>query len=88
VTERCFAGRARLSPQKASPRRYSLGAHQDGQAGGKPGQWRVACSCGFEREATTAWEATEIAKLHVQRISGVSRENPTWTITRPPFNRA
>jgi hypothetical protein len=36
---------------------------------GKPVHlWRVACSCGFDPAATTAWEATEIAKLHVRTI--------------------
>jgi hypothetical protein len=49
----------------------------------KSGHWRVACSCGFEREATTAWEATEIASVHVRKILGAPELNHTWTIEEP-----
>jgi hypothetical protein len=57
-------------------------------ASGKVGNWRVACSCGFERQATTAWEATGIAKLHVREILGRPEESHTWTIEEPPSRRA
>lgn len=30
--------------------------------------WRVTCSCGYEREATSAWAATAIFRLHVKTI--------------------
>lgn len=45
--------------------------------------WRVACSCGFEREATSAWAATAIAKLHVQMIRGAREQDHTFTIEEP-----
>ena len=56
---------------------------------GKPAPlWRVACSCGFDCAATTAWEATEIAKLHVRTILEAPEQNHTWTIEEPPSGRA
>ncbi len=54
----------------------------------KHGQWRVACSCGFERQAATAWEATELARLHVRAILGDLEQDHTWTIEEPPSRRA
>ena len=37
--------------------------------------WRVTCSCGYQREATSAWAATAIFRLHVKTILG-ARELP------------
>jgi hypothetical protein len=51
------------------------------------GLWRVACCCGFERQAATAWQATEIAKLHVRAILQEPEQDHTWTIEEPPSNR-
>jgi hypothetical protein len=48
---------------------------------GKP-RWLVTCSCGWEREASSEWAATAIAKLHVQRLS-VSGTEHTITIEGP-----
>jgi hypothetical protein len=31
-------------------------------------RWRVVCSCGWEREASSAWQATVIVRLHVQHL--------------------
>ena len=36
--------------------------------------WRVSCSCGYEREATSAWAATAIFRLHVKLILGARQE--------------
>jgi len=30
--------------------------------------WRVACACGFEQTAPSAWEATAIARRHAQLL--------------------
>ena len=30
--------------------------------------WRVACACGFEQKARSAWEATAIARRHAQLL--------------------
>ncbi len=30
--------------------------------------WRVACACGFEQKAPSAWEATAIARRHAQLL--------------------
>lgn len=54
----------------------------------KTRHWRVACSCGFERTATTAWHATEIARFHVRTILRAPEQNHTWTIEEPPSTKA
>lgn len=46
--------------------------------------WRVTCSCGFEREATSAWAATASFKLHVRLILGARDQDHTFTIEEPP----
>ncbi len=46
--------------------------------------WRVSCSCGYEREATSAWAATAIFRLHVKLILGARQEEHTLTIEEPP----
>ncbi|HEX6079499.1 MAG TPA: hypothetical protein VF197_07700 [Methylomirabilota bacterium] len=46
--------------------------------------WRVVCSCGYEREATSAWAATAIFRLHVKMILGARQEEHTVAIEEPP----
>ena len=46
--------------------------------------WRVICSCGYEREATSAWAATAIFRLHVKMILGARQEEHTVAIEEPP----
>lgn len=46
--------------------------------------WRVICSCGYEREATSAWAATAIFRLHVKMILGARQEAHTVAIEEPP----
>lgn len=46
--------------------------------------WRVTCSCGYEREATSAWAATAIFRLHVKTILGARQEEHTLSIEEPP----
>jgi hypothetical protein len=46
--------------------------------------WRVTCSCGYEREATSAWAATAIFRLHVKTILGAREEEHTLAIEEPP----
>ena len=46
--------------------------------------WRVTCSCGYEREATSAWAATAIFRLHVKMILGARQEEHTLAIAEPP----
>ena len=45
--------------------------------------WLVTCSCGYEREAISAWAATATAKLHVVHLGDKAVEHHT-TITEPP----
>lgn len=45
--------------------------------------WRVSCSCGYERDATSAWAATAIFRLHVKLILGARQEEHTLTIEEP-----
>ena len=30
--------------------------------------WRIRCSCGWEREASSAWAATAIFRLHARYL--------------------
>lgn len=46
--------------------------------------WRIVCSCGYEREATSAWAATAIFRLHVKMILGARQEEHTVAIEEPP----
>ena len=46
--------------------------------------WRVICSCGYEREATSAWAATAIFRLHVKAILDARAEEHILTIEEPP----
>ena len=46
--------------------------------------WRVLCSCGYKREATSAWAATAIFRLHVKTILRGRAEEHTLTIEEPP----
>ena len=45
--------------------------------------WRVVCSCGWEREASSAWAATASLRLHVQHLGDPSIEHAV-TIEEPP----
>ena len=53
-----------------------------------PRLWRVACSCGYEREATSAWAATAIFRLHVKMILGAGQEEHTLAIEEPPADES
>jgi hypothetical protein len=46
-------------------------------------RWRVVCSCGWEREASSAWAATAIVRLHVRHLGAPGIEH-TITIEEPP----
>jgi hypothetical protein len=46
--------------------------------------WRVTCSCGYEREAASAWAATAIFRVHVKMILGARQEEHTLAIEEPP----
>ena len=45
--------------------------------------WRVVCSCGWEREASSAWAATASVRLHVQHLGAPGIEHAV-TIEEPP----
>ena len=46
-------------------------------------QWLVTCSCGWTREASSAWAATAIFRLHVRHLGDPGIEH-TITIEEPP----
>jgi len=46
-------------------------------------RWRVVCSCGWEREASSAWAATASLRLHVRHLGDPSIEHAV-TIEEPP----
>jgi len=48
-------------------------------------RWRVTCSCGWEREASSAWAASAILRLHVQHLGDPTIEH-TVTIEEPPID--
>lgn len=54
---------------------------------GPPRITRVTCSCGWEREASSAWAASAILRLHVQHLGDPTIEH-TLTIEEPPANPA
>jgi hypothetical protein len=45
--------------------------------------WRITCSCGWERPASSAWTATEIAALHARHPADPAVEH-ILTIEEPP----
>ncbi|HJV57181.1 MAG TPA: hypothetical protein VJ971_14475 [Methylomirabilota bacterium] len=45
--------------------------------------WRIRCSCGWEREASSAWAATAIFRLHARDQSAPGTEH-TITLEEPP----
>jgi hypothetical protein len=45
--------------------------------------WRLACSCGWERPASSAWTATEIAALHARGPADPAVEH-VLSIEEPP----
>lgn len=47
-------------------------------------QWRVACTCGFERRAPSAWEATAIARRHAQVLLDSPGSDHSFIIEEPP----
>jgi len=49
----------------------------------KKPRWRVVCSCGWEREASSAWAATAIVRLHVRHLGAPGIEH-SLTIEEPP----
>lgn len=55
--------------------------------GPKRPRWRVVCSCGWEREAPSAWAATASVRLHVQHLGAPGIEH-TMTIEPPPVDPA
>jgi len=46
-------------------------------------RWRITCSCGWTREASSAWTATAIARLHARYLTGPDIEHDTITIEEP-----
>jgi len=46
-------------------------------------RWRIRCFCGWEREASSAWAATAILRLHVRHLGAPGIEH-TVTIEEPP----
>ena len=45
--------------------------------------WRITCSCGWTREASSAWTATAIARLHARYLTGPDLAHTTITIEEP-----
>jgi hypothetical protein len=52
------------------------------RSGPRP-SWRITCSCGWEREASSAWAATALFRLHARHLGDRSVEH-TLTIEEPP----
>jgi hypothetical protein len=46
--------------------------------------WLVTCSCGWTRQAFSAWTATAIARLHARYLTGPDLEHDTVTIEELP----
>ncbi|MGH7368106.1 MAG: hypothetical protein ACREK9_17010 [Candidatus Rokuibacteriota bacterium] len=46
-------------------------------------RWRITCSCGWTREASSAWTATAIARLHARYLTGPDTQHTTITIEEP-----
>jgi hypothetical protein len=49
--------------------------------------WRIACSCGWERPASSVWTATAIAAWHARRSPNPALEH-IITIEEPPPDAA
>jgi len=49
----------------------------------KKPRWRVVCSCGWEREASSAWAATASVRLHVRHLGSPGIQH-SLTIEEPP----
>jgi hypothetical protein len=49
----------------------------------KKPRWRVVCSCGWEREASSAWAATASVQLRVRHLGAPGIEHAV-TIEEPP----
>jgi hypothetical protein len=49
-------------------------------------QWRVACACGFEREASSAWAATAIARQHAQLLLDSPGSDHEIIVEEPPVD--
>jgi hypothetical protein len=49
----------------------------------KKSRWRVVCSCGWEREASSAWASTASVRLHVRHL-GAPGIGHSVTIEEPP----
>jgi hypothetical protein len=50
-------------------------------------RWRITCTCGWIREASSAWAATAIARLHARYLSAPGHAH-TITIEEPPAQEA
>jgi len=46
--------------------------------------WVITCSCGWTRQASSAWTATAIARLHARYLMGPDTTHDTITIEEPP----
>jgi hypothetical protein len=66
----------------ASPTRGPTWAEGEVRTPKRP-RWHVTCSCGWEREASSAWAASAILRLHVQHLGDPTIEH-TVTIEEPP----
>jgi hypothetical protein len=49
--------------------------------------WRIRCSCGWERAASSAWAATALFRLHARDLSLPGSEH-TMTLEEPPPDTA
>jgi hypothetical protein len=47
----------------------------------------IACSCGWGREASSAWATTAVARLHARHLAEPGTEH-TITIEEPPTDAA
>lgn len=65
-------------------RRAGLGADSRARVTDRGSRWWITCSCGWTREASFAWTATAIAKLHARYLTGPDLEHSTITIEEPP----
>lgn len=48
-------------------------------------RWRIACSCGWERSASSAWAATAIFRLHTRYLADPGAEH--FIMIEEPRNR-
>jgi hypothetical protein len=46
----------------------------------------VACACGFEREASSAWAATAIARQHAQLLLDSPGSDHEIIVEEPPVD--